>query len=120
MTPSNAAPQRKRKSWKCPDHLPDALRPSGEDIMKAQRTLIAVLIALASVPALAAAKFDVYTQGAAQVSQRFDVYSEGAKAGSKFDPYTEGALARAGKFDTYTEGAKAGSKFDPYTEGAVA
>ena len=41
--------------------LLDALRPSGEDIMKAQRTLIAALIALASVPALAAAKFDVYT-----------------------------------------------------------
>jgi len=87
--------------------------------MKAQRTLIAALIALATVPALAATKFDVYTQGAAQVSQRFDVYSDDAKADSKFDPYTQGAKA-GDKYDPYTQGAKAGSKFDPYTEGAVA
>ncbi|WP_019452028.1 hypothetical protein, partial [Cupriavidus sp. BIS7] len=88
-------------------------------------SLIVATAALVAAPVAHAQdkkQFDPYTQGAK--TDKYNPYTDGARAGDKFDPYSQGAntttqsdLAPTQKADPYTDGAKA-SKYDPYTDGA--
>ena len=65
--------------------------------MKTKSLILASLIAIAAVPAFAAVqKADPYTDG--QAISKADPYTDGA---AKFDVYTQGAAA---KTDPYTQG----------------